>query len=198
MDNTPQDFWRIPVSGESDDPCENPFPPKDARYRVWADATRQAEEELSQLKIELLDQPRLSPEQMLDYLVRKQVRQFHIWAKRGVHVVWGDSNIAPYNDWLVAYAEAILKLVWERCPIHIHKEYLLLELRRGLMREVEYFKAAARRDVSQQNPDRRAEDGLPKSNATGATEPKENQSTRTDVGPAVSGAPSAKANGNGP
>jgi hypothetical protein len=196
MNNT-ENLCRIPGSGESGDPCSgNPFPPDDARYQVWADATRQAEREFSLLKIELLNLPYFSTEQIMEYLVMLDLGRFNIWAKRGVHVVWGDFNIAPYDTWLVRYAEATLKLAWEHGNrSNVNRELLLVELRRLLMQRVEYWKAEARRYVSQQppemhrgdQPDPEVEDASLATN--GATERSADESTRTEAEavPAVNG-----------
>jgi hypothetical protein len=130
MTNTPEDLCRIPGSGESEDPCgDNPFPPDDARHQVWADATRGAEGELSRLKVKLLSQRCDSPTQLMAFMVTLHTGKFHIWAKRGVHVVWGDFNIPSYDAWLFRYAEVMLKNVSELCPTHISREDVLAELR---------------------------------------------------------------------
>jgi hypothetical protein len=49
--------FRLPESlRESGDPIEgNPFQPSDARYKVWADATRSAERELCDLNKRFLE-----------------------------------------------------------------------------------------------------------------------------------------------
>jgi hypothetical protein len=198
MTITPEDLCRIPGSGESVDPCgNNPFPPDDARHQVWADATRLAEEELSRLKVELLSRRCGSPTQMMDFIIAANKGRFHIWAKRGVHVVWGDFNIPPYDTWLLRYAEATLKTASEHCPAYISREGLLTELRLQLMREVEYCKAEARRHVSQQPPEMSQGD-QPKlgpegaSDAPPATERKGND-TVMDNGGANSGTDRRKA-----
>lgn len=152
--DTPESLCRIPGTGQSVDPCgDNPFATDDARHQVWAAATRRAEEELSRLKVELLGRRCASPKEMMDLLIAIDTGKFHIWAKRGVHVVWGDFNIPPYDDWLLQHAEVTLKNASEQCPGYISKADLLPELRLRLMQAVEYWKAEARRYVSRQPPE---------------------------------------------
>ena len=103
MSNPFEALCRMPGSGESSDPCgENPYPVEDARHDVWAKATRKAEEELSRLKVELLGRRCTTAQEFFDFMLQFWLGQFHIWAKRGIHVVWGDFNIAPYDNWLTS------------------------------------------------------------------------------------------------
>src|SRR5690242_11661872 len=86
----PDDLVHLPSSSESQDPIdENPFPNTDARHRVWSDATRRAEEELARFKSELLKRRSYSSQELTDFIIDHRVGIFHIWAKRGIHVVWG-------------------------------------------------------------------------------------------------------------
>jgi len=129
----PRPLWRQSFSN-----VEN------ARHEVAAKATRKAEEELSRFKVELLKRPATHNQELLNFVLTLWVAQFHIWAKRGVHVVWGDFNIAPYDNWLTWYAESIRKLGSAR----YHGEIILLtELRVRLLQGIEHWKAEARRCV---------------------------------------------------
>jgi hypothetical protein len=147
----PDDLIHLPGSGESEDPVgENPFPQKDARHRVWANATLRAEQELSRFKIELLERRVHSPLELADFMINRSIGKFRIWAKRGIQVVWGEANIASFDQWLRNYAEAWLQMVDQRCPRTVDREIVLCELRLRLMQEVEYWKAEARRYVARQ------------------------------------------------
>jgi hypothetical protein len=170
MPDTIENLCRIPGGDESQDPCgDNPFPVEDARHEVWDKATRKAEEELSWLKVELLKRRPNNFQDVINFVLDLRIGWFHIWAKRGVHVVWGEFNIAPYDNWLRECAESVLKLFSERYPGEIGA---LTELRAVLYQGVEYWKAESRRYVSQQPPEMHlGDEAFSKSDQGSALEP---------------------------
>ena len=152
MNIAPHDLVHLPGSGEAEDPVgENPFPQTDARHRVWAEATRRAEEELARFKSELLKRRSSSSQELADFIIHNRVGIFHIWAKRAIHVVWGDDNISFFDQWIRNYAEATLQMTDTHRPSIVDRTSLLLELRHRLMQAVEYWKAEARRYVAMQS-----------------------------------------------
>jgi len=82
-------------------------------------------------------------------------RKFDIWANRGIQVVWGDSAVGGYDQWLINYAEAWLEVVSARklYSLVVPLDSLLAALRLALTRRVEWWKAEARRYVAEQKVD---------------------------------------------
>jgi hypothetical protein len=146
------------------DPVDgNPFPADDLRHKVWKDATLKAEEEACRVNSEFLKQ---SPTGQQGFVVWVQqgkmasaaqyfatwtlalcVAKFDIWAKRGIHVVWSEAAVKAYDQWLCNYAQSWLN-AQEKLDNLSHSA--LLDLRSRLVERVEYWKAEARRYLSEQ------------------------------------------------
>jgi hypothetical protein len=137
----------------SGDPVgQNPFAAPDPRHEVWDEATHRAEEEWCRFNSEVYETDVSTPSSLIDSVCSRFVRKFDIWAKRSVHVVWSDTAVRAYDQWLISYAEAWLrdvsvrKLYAEVVPL----DDLLTKLKLVLIRRVEWWKAEARRYVAEQ------------------------------------------------
>ena len=132
------------------DPVEgNPFPETTRQHQVWSDATRRAEEERCRLNSRLLrERPAPEAENHADWMIALIVGKFDIWAKRGVHVVWSDTEVLA-DQWLFNYAQAWFEFA-RTAPILGHAESSLNELRLRLMERIEFWKAEGRRYVTDQ------------------------------------------------
>jgi hypothetical protein len=75
------------------------------------------------------------------------IGKFDIWAKRHVHVVWSETAVRAYDQWLFNYAQAWLNDMKAsgRLP-----DAALLDLRSRLAERVEWWKAEARRYLAEQ------------------------------------------------
>lgn len=134
------------------DPCgDNPFPPEDPRWQLWAEATRKAEEDLYQFRADLLRRTNAVPqrgnfwEQFLALWIESFTGQFDIWARRAVCVVSGDAAIEVYDRWISRYLAAMLTLAQDRCPESYPQAQLITELHYQLLPRLQFWKAAARR-----------------------------------------------------
>ena len=139
------------------DPVEgNPFPETTRQHQVWSDATRRAEEERCRLNSRLLgERPAPEAENYADWMIALIVGKFDIWARRGVHVVWSDTEVLAFDQWLFNYAQAWLESA-RTAPILGHAESALNELRLKLMERIEFWKAEGRRYVTNQKAFQRA------------------------------------------
>ena len=89
------------------------------------------------------------------------VGKFDIWAKRGVHVVWGDGAVRAYDQWLANHANDWLSTVKRFFPTEIPIGGLLHELRLCLMERVVLWKAEARRYVALQKAEAQKNGAIP-------------------------------------
>jgi hypothetical protein len=137
-----------PVSG-------NPFSRNDYRHVVWDKATLGAEEELRKfhsdiLRVRVVDADVGSISWVM-WMCDLVVGKFDIWAKRGIYVVWGDSAVLAYDEWLFNYAQAWLnEFRNDTVRMAILMEGFVLELRLRLIERMEWWKAEARRYVADQ------------------------------------------------
>jgi hypothetical protein len=153
------DGWTTSV-----DPVEgNPFRSDDKRRRVWADATRYAEEELCQFRSDYLklhssayNKHRSAAEAekaVADRTCVLAVGKFDIWARRGSKVVWTDSGVLDFDKWLDHYAEACLKEIRGWFPTSIPVDWVLREVRPKLARQCQWWKAEAHRYLAEHKAD---------------------------------------------
>jgi hypothetical protein len=146
------------------DPVDgNPFPADDLRHKVWKDATLKAEEEACRVNSEFLKQSPAGQQGFVEWVQQGKmasaaqyfatwtlalcVAKFDIWAKRGVHVVWSETAVKAYDQWLCNFAQSWLN-AQEKLDNLSHSA--LLDLRSRLVERVEYWKAEARRYLSEQ------------------------------------------------
>jgi hypothetical protein len=100
----------------------------------------------------------LSPDNVFDWFPTFHTALFNVWAKRGVHTVWSDADLAAYEDWLVRYADATLQSLvefFERRPPPVARDQILLATRNGIAAKIQHWKAEARRYRSEQKAEER-------------------------------------------
>ena len=158
MPDSPKSF-RLPESviGTGDPLGSNPFPPSDPRHDVWTELTRDAEEEVCQIDVQVLARPK-SFDELLDLdahnlLLNHQVAKFDVWAKRTVTVVLTDDLVAEYDRWLLDYANAWLEEVarfLDNSPPPFSVEDALCEARIRFGGRVQYWRGVARRGLRNQ------------------------------------------------
>ena len=163
------DILRVPSNlCSSDDPViGNPFPENDLRHRAWADASRRAEQELHVFKAAGMDAKRESQKPcdldgarrfLIGSVGHLVTGQFDIWAKRGIQIVWSDTDAKAYGDWLDSYANAWLNQVNDFYPPKIGDiEWLLPEIRSRLIARIEFWKSEAQRYLIEQAEHQRAQ-----------------------------------------
>jgi hypothetical protein len=161
------DAYRIPPDfGNAGDPVDgNPFPHGSAAHATWAEATKVAEDEFLRLQLEISDPAhlaRFASHELgsIDWIVIPSVRKFDIWAKRGVHVVWSDGELANYEKWLVAYANSWiggLIRFFEKHPAPFNVEPLFVEARNLLSQRVLFWRVQARRYRAEQTEAQKSE-----------------------------------------
>jgi len=136
----------------SADPIDvNPFSREDVRHKVWADATRKAEEEVFRLLSQYTPEIAFAAGQ--DFFHTVIAFKFDAWAKRGIHVLWSEGAVRHYDAWLVSWADAWLGQAaqfYESKPPPGSAERLMLDLGSQLARQVQYWKAEARRYLAEQ------------------------------------------------
>jgi hypothetical protein len=151
--------YRLPDAySRTGDPVDgNPFAVQDPRHKVWSEATREAEEEVARTKAAALlastcvDPSREGARLLLFAAVETHGAIFDAWAKRGITVLWSDDEMHSYDQWLVAYANAMINAVEESHAAHaiassmVPVEGLLVRLRNLLGGRVHHWKAEARR-----------------------------------------------------
>jgi hypothetical protein len=86
----------------------------------------------------------------IPWYVRFVTGVYDAWAKRGVHVVLDRESIRPFDEWLANYANEWLRTLKVFFPSFFPTEELLGETRQALIGKREYWKAEARRFVTQQ------------------------------------------------
>jgi hypothetical protein len=157
MPNLP-DLTKLPSNlREPGDPVEgNPFPKGTLEHKVWESSTRQAEEEMSRLLASLSAKRPTEPVAYCTWLIELCIKKYDIWAKRAIHVVWSDPAVRAYDQWLFNYAESWLRLVNEKTFVPIPMEFFLNELRLGLIARMQWWKAEARRYLTEQEKHREA------------------------------------------
>jgi len=152
----PNDPFQLPDGfSSSGDPVEgNPFPPENPRHAVWDEATRAAELEICELKARSLGRLTTfeafveAPVSPYEWLVAPMLGKFDIWARRGVHVIWSDPELAGFDKWLVSAANAFLvetEKFLERTPLPFPTEMLRLRARNAFAERVQYWKLESRR-----------------------------------------------------
>jgi hypothetical protein len=72
--------------------------------------------------------------------------RFDIWAERYVHVVWSEEELKAFDAWLFGYANATLNGIEQMK----HSVITVSELRPFLTQRMEWWKAEARRYLSEQ------------------------------------------------
>ena len=142
------------------DPVDgNPFNGADPRHQVWEDATLVAEAELCRFNSDYVadvDWQETGSDLQQSLNIRFATLacgKFDIWAKRGVHVVWGMRAIPAYDEWLVNYAEEWLKCIHSLlAPADAAPsvDEILRATRLRLIGRIEWWKAEARRYVREQ------------------------------------------------
>lgn len=149
-----------PGLGRTGDPVSgNPFPPHDPRHRVWAEATLEAEEDVARARATTLSfATRVSPSAWVDvFLANIDLTRFEFdtWAMRGIKVIWSDGAMRSYDEWLVLYANALIKGFegmesLASAPSAVPTESILTRLRSSLGARVNYWKAEVRRHRADQ------------------------------------------------
>lgn len=150
------DEFRLPDGfASAGDPVEgNPFRPEDPRHAVWTEATRTAELEICELNA--VSMGRLTtftafmeaPIAPYEWLVEPMLKKFDIWAKRGVHVIWSDPDVAYFDQWLVSAANAWLVEIekfFERIPAPFPVEILKVRAKNAFAARVQHWKLETRR-----------------------------------------------------
>jgi hypothetical protein len=146
------------------DPVDgNPFPADDVRHKIWQKATLNAEEEVCRVNSEFLKRSPTGQQGFVEWLRQGKVAsaaqyfaastlalcvaKFDIWAKRGIQIVWSENAVQAYDQWLFNFAQGWLDAQEESG----HLPYsALLDFRSRLIERVEYWKAEARRYLSEQ------------------------------------------------
>jgi hypothetical protein len=139
------------------DPVDgNPFPADDLRHKVWKEATLKAEEETCRVTSEFLKKSpsrqgfaewmqqggmASAAQDFGAWILALTVAKFDIWARRGIQVVWSDTAVQAYDQWLCNYAQNWLN-AQEQSGALPHSA--LLDLRSRLVERVEHWKAEAR------------------------------------------------------
>ena len=75
---------------------QNPFPVSHVGHRVWADATRVAEEEICRFTSEYTAETAWSRNE--DFIHVVTLAKFDAWARRTVKVVWSDEVMRQYRQ----------------------------------------------------------------------------------------------------
>jgi hypothetical protein len=126
----------------SGDPVDgNPYRDSDPLHPIWAEATRNAQRELHGFRSRIIAELPVRSEDFLDWLCRFFGGQFDVWAKRCKYVVWTDKAVDAYDDWLVRYADDLLRLIKDSEKLSFSTEPLRLRL----IGRIEFWKSEARR-----------------------------------------------------
>jgi hypothetical protein len=143
---------------------DNPFSTDDRRYRVWQQATLNAEQELCRLNSEFLRKSPTGQEGFAAWMQQNKwasaaqdfagwtldmcVAKFDIWARRGIQVVWSENAVRAYDQWLFNYAKGWLNVQKDTGYL---SDSVLLDLKSRLAERVECWKAEARRYLTEVN-----------------------------------------------
>jgi len=145
----------LPVNLTSiQDPCgDNPFPAGNPRFGIWAEATRQAQEDLLRFQSDLLQRmnaiaPDSDYEDKFYWLwIENFTGTFDVWAGRGISVLGTDEDAQAYDKWIADFLVGVLALAWGSCPECYPKERLNRELKYQLMPRLLHWKGQARRHL---------------------------------------------------
>jgi hypothetical protein len=126
----------------SGDPIDgNPYRDSDPLHPIWAEATRNAQRELHDFRSRIIEELPVRSEDFLDWLCRFFAGQFDVWAKRCKYFVWTDKAVDSYDDYLVWYADDLLRLIKDSEKLSFSIEPLRLRL----IGRIEFWKSEARR-----------------------------------------------------
>ena len=146
MDDS-SDLLRLPSRIDSPDPVPgNPFPENDVRHEIWEMATRAADEKVCQLTSAFVG----SEVGLIPKYVSYFSAKYDVWAERGVHVVLDRESVLPFDQWLANHANDCLSQLRNFHHDFFSTDDLLESLRPTLIGRREFWKAEARRFVSQQ------------------------------------------------
>ena len=152
----PPDRIRIPEEfiSTGDPVQQNPFGAHDFRYAIWEKETEVAGEKVFKIRQQSLESARSFDAETGDlssahaWLLTLTVEKFDAWAERNLRVIWFDSQLRPFDRWLLDYANRwldVLSQFLDSTPPSSSAGELLAEGRKRFSGRVRFWQLLARK-----------------------------------------------------